>query len=103
MPEVRPIIWAVRNEKLQEVDNSDKQQHGYSFISISTNYSCDKSKKRKIKEINTKEDLKVQLEDTMENKTDIKPKVSLVPWDYYNIQYFGYLPLRVKMNNEDVK
>jgi hypothetical protein len=82
-------------EKLQEVDNSDKQQHRYSLAFISTNYTCDKCRNTKFKKISTKEELKVQYEDIIKNKTDIKQKASLVSWDYNNIQHFGYLLLRV--------
>ena len=82
-------------EKLQEVDYSDKQQHTYSLAFISTNYSCDKCRNTKFNKISTKEDLKGQFEDIIKNKTDIKQKVSLVSWDYNNIQHFGYLLLRV--------
>ena len=32
----------------------------------------------------------------MENQTDIKDRVSLVPWDYDNRTCFGYLLLKVK-------
>ena len=90
-------------EKLQEVDNSDKQQHRYSLAFISTNYSCDKCKNQNFKKINSKKDLKDQYEAVKEKKTDIEQNVSSVSYDYDYITHFGYLLLEVKINNENVK
>ena len=82
-------------KKLQEIDKSNERQHGYSLAFISTNYSCDKCKNPKFKEINWKEDLEYQFDTITQNKPNIKQEASLVSWDYNNIQHFGYLLLRV--------
>ena len=82
-------------KKLQEIDKSNERQHGYSLAFISTNYSCDKCKNPKFKEINWKEDLEYQFDTITQNKPDIKQEASLVSWDYNNIQHFGYLLLGV--------
>ena len=87
-------------KKLQEIDNFDKRQHGYSLAFISTNYSCDKCKNPNFKEINSKEYLKDRYQAVEKIKKYIERNVTYVSCDYDSITHFGYLLLDVKMNNE---
>ena len=54
------------------------------------------SKESKIKEINTRKDLKEGFGDIMKNHEDIKDQIFHVLLDYSNGLHFGYMLLEVK-------
>ena len=87
-------------KKLTSIDNTDKKQHLYSLVFISTNYLRESDKKSTMDEINSMNDLKEQFTSIITKHKDIRDKIldkmSLVSFDYVNNLHFGYMLLEVK-------
>ena len=88
-------------EKLGSIKQSDKPQHRYSLVFISTNYTKQGGLKNSaLKGIITGDNLDEKVKESLKNHKDPKSKVCIKTSNYNEELHFGYTLLEIMNNNK---
>ena len=87
-------------EKLGLIEQSDKRQHGYSLVFISTNYTKEGLKNSTQVEIITRDNLNKKVNESLEKRKDHEVKVCIKTSNYNEQLHFGYTLLGIMNNNK---